>query len=120
MLMNASGLLKYLVALLALAMCAACGDGSAVAPSNAAFNGAYRYVGKTLFVKGRPVTAAHLNPMPRYATILPDRHKKSKTFEYVFNYYETYASIFDYPKSVKEIGQISGDGGQGCTNVLYG
>ncbi|MGA9274944.1 MAG: hypothetical protein WBV67_15805, partial [Candidatus Cybelea sp.] len=28
--------------------------------------------------------------------------------------------IFDYPKSVKEIGQISGDGGQGCTNVLYG
>ncbi|HTA55942.1 MAG TPA: hypothetical protein VK755_14455, partial [Candidatus Acidoferrales bacterium] len=28
--------------------------------------------------------------------------------------------IFDYPKSVKEIGQIKGDGGQGCTNVLYG
>ncbi len=125
--MNASGLLKYLGALLALVMCAACGgalrqaqDDMAVAPSNAALNGAYRYVGKTLFVNGRPVTAAHLNPMPRYATILPDRHKKSKTFEYVFNYYETYASIFDYPKSVKQIGQINGDGGQGCTNVLYG
>jgi hypothetical protein len=61
-----------------------------------------------------------MNPMPRYATLLPDRHASSKTFEYVFSYYETYASIFDYPKSVKEIGKINGDGGQGCTNVLYG
>ena len=29
---------------------------------------------------------------------------KSKTFEYIFNEYDTYASIFDYPKSTKEIG----------------
>jgi hypothetical protein len=114
-----SGLVKYLGAVLALALCAAC-SGMAGAPSGSALGGAYKYVGKTLFINGRPVTAARLNPMPRYATILPDRHKKSKTFEYVFNYYGTYASIFDYPKSVKEIGQISGDGGQGCTNVLYG
>ena len=57
--------------------------------------------------------------MPRYTTIVPDRHR-SKKFEYVFNYYETFASIFDYPKSTAEIGEINGDGGQGCTNVLYG
>jgi hypothetical protein len=119
MLMNASGLVKYLGALLALAICAACGGGSAVAPSSPALSGAYRYVGKTLFVNGRPVTAARLNPMPRYATMVPDHHA-GKKFEYIFNEYETYASIFEYPKSLKEIGQISGDGGQGCTNVLYG
>ena len=117
--MNASGLVKYLGALLALAICAACGGGSTVAPSSPALSGAYRYVGKTLFVNGRPVTAARLNPMPRYATMVPDHHA-GKKFEYVFNEYETYASIFEYPKSLKEIGQISGDGGQGCTNVLYG
>ncbi|HEY6485551.1 MAG TPA: hypothetical protein VIX83_04120 [Candidatus Cybelea sp.] len=58
--------------------------------------------------------------MPRYATIIPDRHKKSKTFEYVINDYGSYASIFDYPKSVQEIGMINNVGGQGCTNVLYG
>jgi hypothetical protein len=114
--MNSAGLIKYASALVALTICAACS--SAGAPSTGGLN--YQYVGKVLYVNGRPVTAARLNPMPRYATLVPDRHTKSKTFEYVFNYYETYASIFDYPKSVKEIGQIKGDGGQGCTNVLYG
>ena len=49
-----------------------------------------------------------------------DRHNKSKTFEYIFNQYGTYATIFDYPKSVRQIGKINGLGGQGCTNVLYG
>ncbi|HEY1884036.1 MAG TPA: hypothetical protein VGG51_13455 [Candidatus Cybelea sp.] len=58
--------------------------------------------------------------MPRYATFVPDRHKKSKTFEYIINDYGSYASIFDYPKSVHEIGMINNVGGQGCTNVLYG
>ena len=71
-------------------------------------------------VNGRPVTAARLGALPTFATILPDRHVKSKTFEYIFNEYDTYASIFDYPKSTKEIGTIAGDGGQGCTNVPYG
>jgi hypothetical protein len=52
--------------------------------------------------------------------MLPDRRKKAKTYEYVINYYGTYASIFDYPKSDSQIGSISGAGGQGCTNVLYG
>jgi hypothetical protein len=123
--MNTPGFVKYAGALFALAILSACGsalrqaqDDMAVAPSAATLNATY--VGRTLFVNGRPVTAARLSPLPTYATIVPDRHKKSKTFEYIFNYYETYASIFDYPKSVKEIGQISGDGGQGCTNVLYG
>jgi hypothetical protein len=104
--------------MVALAILSACGGGSAVAPSTAALNGTY--IGRTLSVNRRPVTAARLSPLPSYATILPDRHKKSKTFEYVFSYYGTYASIFDYPKSDQQIGSIPGDGGQGCTNVLYG
>jgi hypothetical protein len=58
--------------------------------------------------------------VPRYATLVPDVKAKHEKFEYIFNYYGTYASIFDYPKSVAEIGRIAGDGGQGCTNVLYG
>jgi hypothetical protein len=115
--MNTTGLVKYAGALIALAICSACGGGSAVAPSTAALNGAY--IGRTLYVKGRPVTAARLNPLPRYATLVPDRHA-TKTFEYVFNNYGTYASIFDYPKSTQQIGSINGDGGQGCTNVLHG
>ena len=108
---------KYAGALVALAMCSACAGGSTVAPSSAAFNSSY--AGRTLVVNGRPVTAARLNPMPRYASSVPDHHAKKK-FEYVFSYYETYASIFDYPKSTAQIDEIDGDGGQGCTNVLYG
>ncbi len=116
--MNTTGFVKYAGALLALAVLSACGGAPALAPSAGTLNASY--VGRSLFVNGRPVTAVRLSPLPTYATIVPDRHAKSKTFEYVFNYYETYASIFDYPKSVQEIGQITGDGGQGCTNVLYG
>jgi hypothetical protein len=103
--------------MVALAILSACG-GSTVAPSTAALN--VTYVGRTLSVNGRLVTAARLSPLPQYATIIPDRHKESNRFEYVFNEYGTYASIFDYPKSVKQIGKIKGLGGQGCTNVLYG
>jgi hypothetical protein len=116
--MNTPGLLKCGGAIVALVVISACGSGSTVAPSAATLN--TTYVGRTLFLNGRPVTAARLSPLPTYATILPDRHKKSKTFEYVFNYYDTYASIFDYPESVQQIGTINGAGGQGCTNVLYG
>ena len=91
-----------------------------VAPSTAALNGGS--IGKTLSVNGRLVTAAHANlsALPRYAAILPDRRAKSSTFEYIINDYGTYASIFDYPKSDKQIGTIKHVGGQGCTNVLYG
>jgi hypothetical protein len=118
---------KYAGALVALALCSACGgalrqaqDDMGVAPSTAALNGGS--IGKTLSVNGRLVTAAHANlsALPRYAAILPDRRAKSSTFEYIINDYGTYASIFDYPKSDKQIGTIKHVGGQGCTNVLYG
>ncbi|MGA8795797.1 MAG: hypothetical protein WB526_01860, partial [Candidatus Cybelea sp.] len=105
--MSSTGFVKSAGALAALAILSACGS-SAVSPSAAALN--VNYVGRTLSVNGRPVTAARLNPLPSYATILPDRHTKSKTFEYVFNDYGTYASIFDYPKSVAQIGTINGLG----------
>jgi hypothetical protein len=109
---------KYTGAIVALAILSACGGTSAVAPSTATLNATY--VGRTLSVNGRLVTAARVNPLPRYATIIPDRHTKSKTYEYVLNDYGSYASIFNYPKSVDQIGTINGLGGQGCTNVLYG
>jgi hypothetical protein len=57
--------------------------------------------------------------MPRYAAFLPDHHGNSR-LEFVFNNYETYGTIFDYPKSVGQVGMVKGAGGQGCTNVLYG
>jgi hypothetical protein len=115
--MNRTGLVRYAGALVALATCTACGG--AVGPSTLAPD--IRYVGRTLSVNGRLVTAARPpSALPRYATLVPDRHVKSKDFEYIFNEYGTYASIFDYPKSDREIGTIPGDGGQGCTNVLYG
>jgi hypothetical protein len=117
--MNTTGFVKFAGALVALAICSACAGG-AVAPSNTAFNDVY--VGRTLSVNGRLVTAAHhnLTVQPSYATILPDKRVKSKYFEYVISFYGTYASIFDYPKSDKQIGMINNVGGQGCTNVLYG
>ncbi len=115
--MNTPGLLKCGGAVVALVIVSACGSGSTVAPSAATLNATY--VGRTLFVNGRPVTAARLNPLPRYAELVPDR-SKSKDYEYIFNFYDSYAGIFDYPKSVQQIGTIYGAGGQGCTNVLYG
>ena len=118
--MNTTGFVKYAGALIALAICSACGGAPAVAPPNAALDSTY--IGRTLSVNGRLVTAAHpnLRALPDYATIVPDRHAKSKLFEYIINFYGTYASIFDYPKSDEQIGQITNVGGQGCTNVLYG
>jgi hypothetical protein len=119
--MTTTGFVKYAGALVALAICSACSGAPAIAPSTSALNAAY--IGRTLSVNGRLITAAHanLNALPTYATILPDRPaKKAKTYEYVISFYGTYASIFDYPKSVKQIGTIENVGGQGCTNVLYG
>ena len=74
-----------------------------------------------LYVNGRPVTAARLGAARRVTrrsclTIASG----SKHYEYVFNDYGSYAAIFHYPKSTQLIGEIAGDGGQGCTNVLYG
>ncbi len=115
--MNTPGLLKCAGAVVALAIVSACGSGSTVAPSAATFNATYE--GRTLFVNGRPVTAARLNPLPRYAELAPDRSNARK-HEYIFNNYGSFAGIFNYPKSTAMVGQINGAGGQGCTNVLYG
>ncbi len=116
--MTTTGLVRYASALVALAICSACGAGSPVAPSNAAAN--VRYVGRMLYLNGRPVTAARVNlsPPAPYAPTLPDRAPKN--FEYVINNYGTYAGIFKYPQADREIGMINNAGGQGCTNVLYG
>jgi hypothetical protein len=59
------------------------------------------------------VTAAHpnLSALPRYPTIVPDRYAKSKTFEYIINDYGSYATIFDYPTSDRQIGSITDVGG---------
>jgi hypothetical protein len=101
--MNATGFGKYAGALVALAICSACGGAPAVAPPNPML-----------------VTAAHpnLSALTHYPAIVPDRYAKSKTLEYVGDVYGT--SIFDYPKSDQQIGTIDNVGGQECTNVLYG
>ncbi|MGC1334209.1 MAG: hypothetical protein WA812_02405 [Candidatus Cybelea sp.] len=116
--MNTTDFAKYAGALIALAMCSACG-GSSVAPSSAALD--CGYTARAFSVNGRLVTAAHANlsALPGYPTMVPSRHAKSKTFEYIT--YDTKAGIFDYPKSDREIGTIANaGGGQECTNVLYG
>jgi hypothetical protein len=119
---KSSGLAKYAVAVVALSVCSACGGGSAVAPSNGLFGPANSHGAS--FVSGMLTTAArpNLGAPSRYEPVLPDGPAitKSKFYEYIFNEYGTYAGIFDYPKSTQEIGQISGLGGQGCSNVLYG
>jgi hypothetical protein len=116
--MNTTGFAKYAGALVALAICSAC-SASGVAPTSAGPN--IRYVGKTLFINGRPVTAAraYMGPAPRFAMLAPDATEGRKR-EYVINSYGSYATVFDYPKSDAQIGTIENVGGQGCTNVLYG
>lgn len=75
-------------------------------------------------MNGRPVTAArlHLTRLPYYQTNLPNlkTNTKSKYFEYTINFYGSFASIFHYPISVQQTGEINDVGGQGCTNVLHG
>ncbi|HEY1428288.1 MAG TPA: hypothetical protein VGF18_01865, partial [Candidatus Tumulicola sp.] len=118
--MNTPGFLKCGGAAAALAIVAACSSAStSLSPPSAAgspFTTSYR--GKMLFVNGRPVTAARMRFSHHYAQLLPD--VKANTYEYVFNFYNTYASIFKYPKRNDMVGMINDLGGQGCTNVLYG
>jgi hypothetical protein len=126
--MNTPGLIKCAGAVVALVMLSACGSAQTlsqskgqgsmpVALSSAALNATY--VGRMLFVNGKPVAAARLNPLPRYAELVPDI-PRSRKYEYIFNIYGSYGGVFNYPKSTAMIGQINGAGGQGCTNVLYG
>lgn len=116
--MNIHYLVKCTGAVVALAIVSACGSAAAVAPA-AATTGAH-YAGRTLVLDGTPVTAARLNPLPAYTRLAPLAKSKSKSYEYVINDYGSYASMFDYPKSTSQVGEIVGAGGQGCTNVLYG
>jgi|HubBroStandDraft_5_1064220.scaffolds.fasta_scaffold03487_4 hypothetical protein len=101
-------------AIAALAIVSACASGSSVAPSTGGTG--VQYIGTSAI----PVAGAHprLRAMPGYPAIVPA--VKANLYEYIFNEYDTYASIFDYPKSTAQIGQIKGAGGQGCTNALYG
>jgi hypothetical protein len=128
--MNPPGLVKYTLALVAIVICSGCAplrqaqDDMAVAPSAATPNATY--AGRTLFLNGRPVTAARPpgailpGALPRFATILPDRRGGHKKYEYIFGFYGSYAGIFHYPKSTAMVGELNGAGGQGCTNALYG
>src|ERR1700735_4265637 len=115
--MNTPGLLKRAGAVVALVTVSACGSASTVAPPAAGLN--VDHLGRLLVMNGRPVTAERLTPLPLFTRLVPEA-AKGKDYEYVFNFYQTYASIFNYPSNTKMIGQINGAGGQGCTNVLYG
>jgi hypothetical protein len=116
--MDAIAMMKYAAAVVALVLCSAC-TGTAVAPSSAGLN--VTYVGKTLSINGRLVTAARANlgAPPRFATLAPAALPGRK-HEYIINDYGSYAAVFDYPTSTQQIGEISNVGGQGCSNVLYG
>jgi hypothetical protein len=111
--------MNYSGALVALGVLSACGGGTAVAPSNSALN--VSYVGRTLSVNGRLVTAARANPNrpSHYSPVVPAR-QRTAIHEYIINDYTTYAAIFHWPKNDKQVGMINNVGGQGCTNVLYG
>jgi hypothetical protein len=117
---HTAGFLRCAGAAIALALCSACAGGPGVAPSNAV--SASQYNTTALRVNGRPITAERLNlgVLPHYPATVLDATAKSTYFDYVINLYGTYASIFNYPKSAKQIGTITDVGGQGCTNVLYG
>jgi hypothetical protein len=90
--MNTAGFVRCAGALIALATLSACGYGSRITPSSAALDGGY----------------------------MPGRTGDPKIFDYIVDDYGSYASIFDYPKSDKQIGKIKNVGGQACTNALNG
>ena len=115
--MSTSHFLKCTAATLALAIVSACGSGAQMAPTANAVDA--HYVGRTLVLNGHPVTAERLNPLPSYANLVPEK-KSSKDYEYVINDYQSYASMFNYPKSTKAVGYLQGAGGQGCTNAQFG
>lgn len=120
--MKTADLTRYVGIAATFAVIAGCsplrqGQGD-IAPATTAFNIAY--VGRTLSVNGRLVTAARPPAVqPRFATLLPDLHGKHH-WEYIINNYGSYASVFNYPVSDKQVWRINDVGGQGCTNVLYG
>jgi hypothetical protein len=106
---NSIGSIRYCGAVFALAALAACSGGTVVEPSSS---------------HGLLTTAAQpsVGAQHRLESLLRNEPAAttSSSYEYIFNEYGTYASIFDYPRSLQQLGQIDGLGGQGCTNVLYG
>jgi hypothetical protein len=120
--MNSSALSKHSAIALGVAVLSACTGGSTNAPAAASPD--VTYVGHVAYVKGRPVTAErpHSNAPHNFSSIVPELAPKSssKYYEYINNYYGSYSSIFNYPKSHKQIGSIADVGGQSCTNVLSG
>lgn len=112
-------LVKCAGILVALAAVTACASGTSVTPVPGAAMHA-TYVNNMLFVNGRPTTAVTLNPAPLYAQLVPSTTTTTKDYEYVFNDYNSYASIFNYPTNTQMVSQLQGAGGQGCTNALYG
>ena len=123
--MRVTNLFRYAAAGVVLALCAACSGGSAassIAPSTATTNLVVR--NGVTWVNGRPTTAARPDSSGLFRTaaslMAPEAKTTSKNFDYIINDYGSYATIFNYPKSDKQIGTINDVGGQGCTNVLYG
>ncbi|HEY1429921.1 MAG TPA: hypothetical protein VGF18_10130 [Candidatus Tumulicola sp.] len=121
--MTSTDFIKYTGAIAALVLLPACVSNSGtVTPANAA--SANSYVGRTLRIDGRPVTAARssLTKLSYYATGYDSRTAKStaKYWDYTINFYGTYASVFNYPKNTNEVDTINNVGGQGCTNKLFG
>jgi hypothetical protein len=122
--MNVTSLLRYSAAGIVVALCAACsggGSGSTIAPSTSGVGPEYR--DGIAWINGRPITAARPNPsgfLNAASVLAPAAKPKSKYFDYIINDYGSYATIFNYPTSNKQIGTVNDVGGQGCTNVLYG
>ena len=116
--MNAISLVKYAAVVAALALCSACGGGSAVAPSTAALNGGY--------TAARSDLGVHIVPMLDVPTS-PDAKRKPEE-QFISNYGNSYAKsstigVFEYPhRKDAQIGTIIGPpAAQGeCTNVLFG
>jgi hypothetical protein len=100
-----------LAAMAGLAISAGCAGSQAVSPGVPATDAAVpSYV------------LPNLHPVHAYQANLPElvANATSKYYDYIINEYGSYATIFNYPTGIKQIGSINGAGGQGCTNVLYG
>jgi hypothetical protein len=123
--MNASRFFTSAGAVVSLAICSACSggaNGSAVEPADGASS--IQYQGLTAYVNGRAITAARprVDAPANYPQNVIGSFAKADAnhFDYIINNYGSYASIFNYPKSVQQFGTLESVGGQGCTNALYG
>jgi hypothetical protein len=125
--MKISRLTLYALCLtVAGALMAACSNG---ASSVGAFSGVtpngFR-LPRTVSINGVPITAAHPNFSLRshFVLTMGDMHNKRKAlYQYASNFGEGSLLEFDYPKSDKEIGEITygvSEAQGECANVLFG